>query len=164
MHEVAEIAEIAIDVAALLGAALFWPAPRSGFSVHVAALRSCARGGLCDPARAACVTFSSSGCGGRFPPELLHPPGGGGAAKSGRGRYHLQLAARRPQPLPQQPARFDAEEQAELAAQAEAARQDTLGTKHRRVKHASYEYPCPREVQPPQPVPCANMSEQGVAD
>lgn len=65
-----EAALMALDVAAVLAARAFSPAPRSGLSVHLTAMRGCARGDACDPAAAACVPYASAGCGGRFPPQL----------------------------------------------------------------------------------------------
>jgi hypothetical protein len=65
---------MALDVAAVLGAHAFSPAPRSGLSVHYTAMRRCDAGALCDPAYAACVPYASSGCGGAFPRTILHDP------------------------------------------------------------------------------------------
>ena len=55
---------VALDVAAVLGASAFSPAPRSGLSVHYLAMRGCERipGYQCNPAAAGCVPFASSGC------------------------------------------------------------------------------------------------------
>lgn len=82
-----EAALLAADVAAVLGARHFSPAPRSGLSVHYTATRACEgvggaaehdgwrpAPGTCDPAAAACVPFASSGCGGAFPRLLLEGP------------------------------------------------------------------------------------------
>jgi len=69
-----EGALMALDVAAVLGAHAFSPAPRSGLSVHYTAMRRCNAGALCDPAYAACVPYASSGCGGAFPRTILHDP------------------------------------------------------------------------------------------
>ena len=55
----------------MLDAAGFSPAPRSGFSVHLAAMRACERGEACKPALGSCTPFASTGCGGRFPLEML---------------------------------------------------------------------------------------------
>lgn len=67
---------VALDVAAVLGASAFSPAPRSGLSVHYLAMRGCERipGYQCNPAAAGCVPFASSGCGGAFPRLLLTGP------------------------------------------------------------------------------------------
>ena len=65
---------MALDVAAVLGAHAFSPAPRSGLSVHFAAMRRCDAGALCDPAYATCVPYASSGCGGAFPRTILDDP------------------------------------------------------------------------------------------
>lgn len=77
VHEDAEMAQMALDVAAVLSASAFSPSRRSGLSVHLSAMRSCAQPRVeapCDPALATCVPFASSGCGGRFDPALLHGP------------------------------------------------------------------------------------------
>ena len=73
VHPDAEAAAILLDVAALLAASAFSPAPRSGLSVHLAALRGCERDGQpCDAARAAsCVRYAGAGCGGVFSEALL---------------------------------------------------------------------------------------------
>ena len=74
VHSDVELAHLALDIAAMMKAEVLWPAPRSGLSVHLMALRACEREGhQCDPALAACVSFTSSGCGGTFPNELLTP-------------------------------------------------------------------------------------------
>lgn len=176
VHRVREVAEIAVDMAALLDASAFWAAPRSGFSVHVAALRGCRQGNPCDPARAACATFTSSGCGGRFPPELLTPRTEGTALQQPTavqvpGQGHIQrgvvyrnrpgrpVSSRRPRShLRPQPTPFDPEEQQERAAQVEMARSG----KH--VKHASYEYSCSLSSRPPQPRECTNRSQAAHGD
>jgi hypothetical protein len=69
-----EGALMALDVAAVLGAHAFSPAPRSGLSMHYTAMRRCDAGALCDPAYAACVPYASSGCGGAFPRTILDDP------------------------------------------------------------------------------------------
>lgn len=66
---------MALDVAAVLGARAFAPAPRSGLSLHLAAMRGCARGEACDPAAAACVPYASAGCGGAFPRVMIDAAG-----------------------------------------------------------------------------------------
>lgn len=72
VHLDSEMAMMALDAAAVLGAADFAPAPRSGLSVHFSALRRCEHGdGVCEPARATCVPFASSGCGGVWPKSML---------------------------------------------------------------------------------------------
>lgn len=172
VHMVREVAEIAVDMAALLDAPTFWAAPRSGISVHVAALRGCRQGNPCDPARAACTTFTSSGCGGRFSPKLLTPRPEGTAlqrptAVQAPGQGHIQrgvvyrnrpgqpVSSRRPR-SPTMP--FDPEEQQERAAQVEMARSG------KRVKHASYEYSCSLSSRPPQPRECTNRSQTAHGD
>lgn len=172
VHSVREVAEIAVDMAALLDASAFWAAPRSGFSVHVAALRGCRQGNPCDPARAACTTFTSSGCGGRFPPELLtpRPEGTAPTAFQAPGQGHIQrgvvyrtsrpgrpVSSRRPRSLRLQPVPFDPEEQQERAAQVEMARSG------KRVKHASYEYSCSGRHSA-QPRKCTNRSQAAHGD
>ena len=71
VHPDPELRELVLDVAAVLDADAFSPAPRSGFSVHLAAMRACERGEACQPALGSCTPFASTGCGGRFPPEML---------------------------------------------------------------------------------------------
>lgn len=70
------------DLAAVLSAARFSPAPRSGLSLHLDTMRACTRLGTgCSPH--SCVAYTSTGCGGRFPPTLLQPEG----TPSRAGRY-----------------------------------------------------------------------------
>ncbi len=73
IHPDSEVAQMVLDLAAMLTASDFSAAPRSGLSVHVSSLRGCDREGRpCDPAAASCVRYASSGCGGVFPESLLH--------------------------------------------------------------------------------------------
>ena len=75
IHSDGDVARMLLDVTALVKAAAFSPAPRSGLSLHVASLRGCEHRGLpCDPA-AACVRYASSGCGGAFPQSLMRRAG-----------------------------------------------------------------------------------------
>ena len=71
VHPDSELSGIALDVAAVIDAAAFSAAPRSGLSVHLAAMRACERGEACRPALGTCTPFASTGCGGRFPPGML---------------------------------------------------------------------------------------------
>ena len=73
VHPDAATAELAIDAAAVLDADAFAAAPRSGWSVALAAQRACAAGRPCDPANGTCVAFTSTGCGGEWPEALLLP-------------------------------------------------------------------------------------------
>jgi hypothetical protein len=71
IHEDAATALLALDAVACIAAEAFSPSSRSGFSVHLAAVRACQRRReSCKPH--ACVAFASTACGGRFPPA--HEP------------------------------------------------------------------------------------------
>ena len=74
------IGGLLIDVAACLGATSFSPAPRSGLSVHMLAMRQCGRGQPCAPH--SCVAYTSTGCGGSFPEGVVDSRGGAGEVPS----------------------------------------------------------------------------------
>ena len=65
LHLDTDTALLALDLAACIGASSFSPAPRSGLSVHLRALRGCASGRGCAPAENR-VAWASTGCGGSF--------------------------------------------------------------------------------------------------
>ena len=84
------IGGLLIDVAACLGAASLSPAPRSGLSVHLLAMRQCARGQPCEPH--GCVAYTSTACGGGFPEDIV---GAGVGAHELPARSHRQQVGSR---------------------------------------------------------------------
>jgi hypothetical protein len=69
IHNDPALARLLLDIFAATHAASFSPSTRSGLSMHMVAVRGCARTNRCVPATRG-IAESSSGCGGDLPPHV----------------------------------------------------------------------------------------------